>query len=314
MLPAVGRHIARGLFLLPWIGFASTGCRSDRTPPAGNIAAYVTPLAPRPAATPAPARPHTEEIGRSVEGRPLTLFVFGEERDGAPLTLILGGIHGNEPAGAGVCRELVRYLTDHPEACAGRRVAVLPEANPDGLLRRLRTNKNLVDLNRNFPAKNWAKTRRSSFFGGDAPATQPETVALVALIERLKPAGIISVHAMDQPCNNYDGPAEEWARRMALLNGYPVRASIGYPTPGSLGSWAGIDRKIPTITLELREGRGVARSWDENREALLDALAPEGDFPTSGSGPAPRSTRSDASPAGRTAGPRPRRTNEVETG
>ena len=34
---------------------------------------------------------------------------------------------------------------------------------------------------------------------------------------------------------------------------YPVEASIGYPTPGSFGTYCGIEKNIPTITLELDE-------------------------------------------------------------
>ena len=32
---------------------------------------------------------------------------------------------------------------------------------------------------------------------------------------------------------------------------------MGYPTPGSFGTWAGIEKEIPTITLELDEEVGV---------------------------------------------------------
>ena len=34
---------------------------------------------------------------------------------------------------------------------------------------------------------------------------------------------------------------------------YPIEESIGYPTPGSFGTWAGIENGILTITLELDE-------------------------------------------------------------
>ena len=34
---------------------------------------------------------------------------------------------------------------------------------------------------------------------------------------------------------------------------YPVEASIGYPTPGSFGTYCGVERNIPTITLEMDE-------------------------------------------------------------
>jgi protein MpaA len=237
-----------------------------------SAAAATPPVSPAPVpavrATTASGRAVT--LGQSVEGRPVTLHLFGDTAVGpANTVLIIGGIHGNEPTSAGVCREFLALLQQKPDIWAGRCVAVIPEANPDGLARRLRTNKNLVDLNRNFPAANWKKTRRSSFFGGDAPVSQPETRLLVDLIEQLKPARIVSVHSMDDPCDNYDGPAEGLAKLMAAHNGYPVKSNIGYPTPGSFGSWAGIDLGIPVITLELPSRGTTAASWTTNREALV---------------------------------------------
>ena len=40
---------------------------------------------------------------------------------------------------------------------------------------------------------------------------------------------------------------------MSEIINYPTESSIGYPTPGSFGTWAGVERDIPTITLELDE-------------------------------------------------------------
>ena len=232
----------------------------------------VPPPAP-PASQPPPAvvDTHVEltEVGRSVEDRPLVMHVFGR---GTCDLLVVGGIHGNEPGSAVVCEELVKYLRSNPAALLGRTVAVLPAANPDGLARRLRTNKNLVDLNRNFPASNWKKTRKGGFYGGAFAASEPETHAMMDVLERLRPRAIISVHAMAQPCNNYDGPASELAQRMAVANGYPVRASMGYPTPGSLGTWAGVDRQIPIVTLELPARQRGEDAWEDNRNALLAAI------------------------------------------
>jgi protein MpaA len=60
---------------------------------------------------------------------------------------------------------------------------------------------------------------------------------------------------------------------MSKHNGYPPAATMGYPTPGSLGSYAGIDRQIPMITLELPRDAPGDQAWRENREALLAAIA-----------------------------------------
>ena len=78
---------------------------------------------------------------------------------------------------------------------------------------------------------------------------------------------------MEKPCNNYDGPAQSLAEAMSKCNGYSVKENIGYSTPGSLGSWAGIDRMIPIITLELRHSMAGEKAWQENQAALMEVIA-----------------------------------------
>jgi protein MpaA len=212
-------------------------------------------------------------LGQSVEGREIVARVLGS--GGEDVTLVMGAIHGNEPSSAVVAEGLLTHLRCHPELLAGRCVVVLAIANPDGLARRLRTNERLVDLNRNFPAANWAKTRRGIYFGGNEAGSEPETLALIKLFEELRPARVVSIHSMDRPCNNYDGPGRKMAEVMSGFNGYAVKDNIGYATPGSLGSWAGIDRGIPIVTLELPRRMGGEEAWEGNREALL-AVVVEG--------------------------------------
>ena len=59
---------------------------------------------------------------------------------------------------------------------------------------------------------------------------------------------------------------------MSAKNHYPTTAAIGYPTPGSLGSYAGIDKKIPMITLELPRNLPGDQAWAQNKDALLAAI------------------------------------------
>lgn len=200
-------------------------------------------------------------IGQSVEGKPIEMIRFGE---GSSPVLVIAAIHGDEPTSRFVTDQLIQQLAVDPSA----NVAVIPCANPDGLENDTRTNAHGVDLNRNFPAANWKHTHPGRNFGGLAPLSEPESTALQHVIETLKPRLIISIHSMDHPCNNYDGPGESIAQRMSQHNGYPVRDNIGYPTPGSLGSWAGIDHHIPIITLELPRHQSGEQAWEANREAL----------------------------------------------
>jgi protein MpaA len=207
------------------------------------------------------------QIGLSTEQKPMLMYLFGP---GDRPVLVMGGIHGNERNSSECASLFLEFVRHNPGQFAGISLAIIPAANPDGLERGVRVNARRVDLNRNFPAANWQASKfKGPYFGGPAAASEPETAALVNAIIRLRPRRILTIHSMPQPCDNYDGPAEALARRMAELNGYPVTANIGYPTPGSLGSWAGIDQHIPVITLELPAPMPGAMCWQHNRDAIM---------------------------------------------
>lgn len=235
-----------------------------------------------PAAVLSGAASHEILLGTSAKGEPINLYVFvGGAAEASPgtRTLVIAAIHGDEPSAAFVGQRLVDYLREHPECTrdSGTVVGVIPLANPDGVALRTRTNANGVDCNRNFPASNWRSTRPGRNHTGPSPASEPETRAVMHAVETLRPTRVVSIHSPLR-CNNYDGPpaALALAQIMSRHNGYPVEASIGYATPGSFGTWAGVDRRIPVVTLELPPHTPGERAWNENRDALLAVIrAPE---------------------------------------
>lgn len=159
--------------------------------------------------------------------------------------LVIGCMHGDEPQGEYLIEE---YLKSNTET----KLLFIPCLNPDGLKNNTRVNANGVDLNRNFPTKNWELTEKNNFYGGQEPASEIETKFLINVIEEYKPELILTLHAPYKVVN-YDGNALNIAQKISEIIKYPVEASIGYPTPGSFGTWAGIENNIPTITLELDE-------------------------------------------------------------
>ncbi len=159
--------------------------------------------------------------------------------------LVIGCMHGDEPQGKYLIEE---YLKSNTET----KLLFIPCLNPDGVKNNTRVNANGVDLNRNFPTKNWELTEKNNFYGGQEPASEIETKFLINVIEEFKPKLILTLHAPYKVVN-YDGDALNIAQRISEIIKYPVEASIGYPTPGSFGTWAGIENNIPTITLELDE-------------------------------------------------------------
>lgn len=206
------------------------------------------------------SEPAHETFGASVERRPIEGRIIGS---GGATYLLLGVIHGNEPLGADLLERFAEHAALHSSLLDGKRLVIVPVLNPDGLARGSRTNARGVDLNRNFPAKNWRRGPRH----GAAPSSEPETRVIQRLIRRFEPERILSVHS-PLHCVNFDGPAKDLARAMARAAQYPLRASIGYSTPGSLGSYAGGDLEIPNITLELGPKETKERAWRGLRAAL----------------------------------------------
>lgn len=171
--------------------------------------------------------------------------VFGNLNN--PNVLVIGVFHGDEPQGNYLIRE---YVKQNPET----NLLMLPCLNKSGFDKGSRVNANGVDLNRNFPTKNWEKTDKNEFYGGDKPASESETKFLIDLINNYLPKIILTLHAPFKVVN-YDGgeDAKKVAEDISKLIDYPVEGDIGYPTPGSFGTWAGVERGISTITLELDE-------------------------------------------------------------
>ena len=185
------------------------------------------------------------ELGNNIE-------LIGESGDNN--VLIIGVFHGDEPQGKLLIEE---YLKKH----SPNNLLFIPCLNPDGLSKNIRTNSNGVDLNRNFPTKNWGKNEgenatcddcTTAYYGGKSPASEVETQFVINVIEKYSPKLILTIHAPYKVVN-YDGPAKEIAEKISKIIGYPAEGSIGYPTPGSFGTYCGVERNVPTITLELDE-------------------------------------------------------------
>jgi protein MpaA len=203
--------------------------------------------------------------GTSTQNRPILYTVLGRGQD---VTLILGGIHGNEPAGTPLVRRLAEHLKQNPLLLEGRMVVLLPVANPDGLAYNNRLNANGVDLNRNFATAN--RINNAEF--GRTALSEHETRAIYQLIQQYNPDRIVSIH---QPlgCIDYDGPGFSLASRMSQYCSLPLK-KLG-AKPGSLGSYAGLTLGIPIITFEMLStdsSLSTESLWQRYGKTLLAAI------------------------------------------
>lgn len=163
--------------------------------------------------------------------------------------LVIGVFHGDEPQGEFLINE---YLKTHKNS----QTLFIPCLNPDGKKLNTRQNANNVDLNRNFPTQNWVVAEDEHYFGGNEPASEIETKFMIEVIEEYNPKFILTLHS-PYCVVNYDGDAFEIAEKISEIIKYPVESDIGYPTPGSFGTYCGVERNIPTITLELDENTNI---------------------------------------------------------
>jgi protein MpaA len=207
-------------------------------------------------------------LGKTVRGREITAMIYGS---GAKRVLVFGGIHGDEQHTTVVARALAVNINTETLP-SNLTLIIIPDVNPDGLMVATRVNANGVDINRNFPSKTWrSEYIEQRHYPGIKPSSEPETRAVLSLLEQYPPHLVVTLHAA-LGCVNWDGPqGAALAQQLASVNGYPLCATLGYETPGSLGILTGIDKQIPTVTIELRPKKASALV-EENLPALLALL------------------------------------------
>jgi protein MpaA len=171
------------------------------------------------------------EIGRSVQGRPITVVERGTP--GGKVVLVVGVIHGNETAGVEVVRDLVTAPV--PE---GIHLYLVESMNPDGQAHDTRTNANQVDLNRNFPLR-WAPLGEPGDweYGGSGPASEPETQAMVALTMEIQPELAVWYHQDLNRLSPATGEKGRMVERYADLTGLPIMPVTGGTYTGTASPW-----------------------------------------------------------------------------
>jgi g-D-glutamyl-meso-diaminopimelate peptidase len=226
-------------------------------------------------------------IGRSVEGREIWAVSFGT---GPRHILMTGAIHAREWIASDVLLELIRELAPGFHY-ANLSLAVVPMLNPDGVVvaetqtdrehkERQRSNARGVDLNRNFDAK-W-NTRGvhpepdfvDANYPGEAPFSEPETVAVRDLVQRFNPELLVDWHFRGGLVDIEDGGprAREVGELLARCLDYRLVEGLHYETSGTFAQWFRKDKPNRSlVTVELRHGE-VERDWPEARRAALTLL------------------------------------------
>lgn len=191
--------------------------------------AVTTTEAPLPVTTVAAAPPTTvdanapmqlireETLGYSVQGRPIVASLYGSET-GIPV-LAVGAIHGDEQAGL-----LVVDVMKTLPVPNGIALWIISTVNPDGIAANHRENAAGVDLNRNFPAPDWQLSGEGTErYSGPAAASEPETQATVAFLQRVRPVFVVWWHQVgNQVDDNRSVANYGWLTLFASQVGMPL--------------------------------------------------------------------------------------------
>jgi hypothetical protein len=188
-----------------------------------------------------------------------TPYYVQQSDQAGPTVVIVGGVHGDEPAGAMAADELRCW----PIQCGT--LAVLPRANPPALAAHTRTipdvEADLNNLNRNYPKADQPADQSSAAAGEPAQA-------IWTWVRALKPTWLLDLHegtgihgagaksvgssAIVCPSPEADAAARRMLRAVNATIDNPKKpfVRLGPPTDGSLARAAGAHLGACAMTLE----------------------------------------------------------------
>jgi hypothetical protein len=215
-------------------------------------------------------------FGRSAQGRDLTAYRLGT---GQHIIMLVGGIHaGYEANTVDLMNELLSHYGLHPQDIAPTvTLLIVPVLNPDGFTRGRslngRFNGNGVDLNRNWGC-GWsaeAEFEDLEVNPGTEAFSEPETIALGSLIQRVMPTAVMFYHAAANGvfagrCTEGMGVSRELAAIYGTASEYPFGLAFSdYTVTGTAPAW--VDSiGIPAVDVELATAEGI--EFNRNFQAI----------------------------------------------
>jgi murein peptide amidase A len=234
----------------------------DATEPQGSEPASIAPRVP--------LTPRWSRVGASIRGKSLQAVTVGS---GQRRIYIIGGIHGDEPeapAAAVLLPELLVESTDPLSTLTASTVRILQDMNPDGGAARTRTNTRRVDLERNWPSKDFRKDDRS----GDRPLSELETAAVYKDLLDFKPDIVIVFQSANLPpsiSSHGSSPrlAHEFASAARQVDPrWRFNPVHRHRAPGSIESLFGNDMGKVVFRVEFQRNRPA----DTDARAVLAGL------------------------------------------
>lgn len=210
---------------------------------------------------------------QSVNGAPIFHMDKLSQLEKPKKILVMSLIHGDETEAGSLGRYWMERMIKVSPRNSWR---MIPVANPDGVKNKTRTNSRGVDLNRNFPTKDWQQdamnfwekeARKSERrFPGKAAGEEPEVKCVIKQIDDFQPDFVISIHT---PLHvlDFDGPKLKKRPNYTYL---PWKSLGNFP--GSLGRYLWVERNVPVLTTELKNSLPETAGPFEQLQDLIGTL------------------------------------------
>lgn len=219
-----------------------------------------------------------EQVGESVNGIAIDAWWPSTT---TPTRVLWAAIHGEESVTLQAAQHLLRVV-HADDACA----VVVPVLNPDGVLAGTRQNARGVDLNRNFPGETWSDAPSPTFWPtttvrtderrtqlsspGTHPGSEPETQAIMSLVERVAPELVIDLHTPLECVIALSERSLPFAEHLAEPARLPIVRRLDAPTPGDSASWCE-SAGATAVTYEF-ELAPMPAIWARHAEALVRCI------------------------------------------
>lgn len=230
-------------------------------------------------------------IGTASDGTTsIYRYTFGPAT--APHILLVGGTHGDEVASAMGCwRWFERFIGSTNEVMVALRqrlrVSWIPYLNASQY-RGTRYNSNGIDINRNYPF-NWS-IANDSRPKGSAMMTEPENLAIKALLDSTDIAAVIDCHTNETTANHLGtGPSAPYLHMNQTVNPaalavfktlYPVNGGVPLTTWDYSVDWLPLLSRWAAKHLRWNLGRvNAATALLEIQRGLLGSAAPSNAIP-----------------------------------
>ncbi|HEY0980689.1 M14 family zinc carboxypeptidase [Schlesneria sp.] len=207
-------------------------------------------------------------IGKTTEGRKMHSTQFGST---GTRILVIAGLNGEDRVAVRWLELLADAMASRPDLTKNIEVVFFRAGNPDGLVRKVKTNSRGVPLNRNFPSRGYRQVVGVPSFA--VPASEVETRVILDTLYTFRPRRVIHLTSTTGPSqvlyNRSGKPLALELERNAKLKPVLLDPEL---SPGSLEDFSDGTLEAAVLSLKVSIGNDWQQAWTQVQSQVLAAV------------------------------------------